>query len=72
MTTRVPLRYHLPKVPKPSKPERPEQYEEGPSASRTFSDAVRDLLGVPKAEIDKREKVYQRSRARKKKRATAS
>jgi len=47
------------------KPERPENYKEGDSASERFSDAVRDLLSVPKSEIDKREKAYQRSRAKK-------
>lgn len=58
---------------RPSKPENAANYVEGESASRTFSDAVRDLFSVPKSEIDKREKAYKRGRvARKKKRAAGS
>jgi hypothetical protein len=48
------------------RPARKAELDEGPSAARRFSDTVRQILGVPKAELDKREAAYKRQRARKK------
>ncbi len=57
-------------MPRPPKPKA--EYDSGPSAAKRFGEAVRHILSVPKAELDRREAAYQKARARKKKRAVAT
>lgn len=45
------------------------EYHEGPDAARRFNGTMRRVLTVSKAELDKREAAYQKSRRAKKTRA---